>query len=272
MTNLFLNGERRLRSGWWVAIFMAVIAGFLFPLIFLARDQGGDVPVIQQAGVVLVASLFCQLLRRKPVKELLGPLNWQWPRQLMVGALLGVGLMAGPALVLGAMGAVSWGFNGDGLAAIGPMLGVLAAAAVAEELMFRGFVFQRLIDGITAWPAQLVVGAFFVLTHSDALRSIGDLGYLAGLNIFLASILFGLAFLRTRSLAMPLGMHFSANAIQGPVLGFGVSGSDQAGLLIKTSHGVPDWLTGGDFGLEASLPGICFLIALIGVMWVWPRS
>ncbi len=269
ITNLFLNHQRVLRSGWWIAIFMAVMAGLLLPLIFMARDGGGDVPVYQQAGVILLASLVCQMLRRKPIGELLGRLDLLWPRQLMVGAVLGAGLMAVPALVFGVLGVVSWRFNADGLSAIGPVLAVLAAAAVTEELMFRGFVFQRLIDGIGAWPAQIAVGAFFVLTHSEALKGIGDLGFLAGANIFLASILFGLAFLRTRSLAMPLGLHFAANAMQGPVLGFGVSGSDEPGLLTVVSHGGPDWLTGGAFGLEASVPGIVCVIAMIGVVWTW---
>jgi membrane protease YdiL (CAAX protease family) len=87
---------------------------------------------------------------------------------------------------------------------------------------------------------------------------------MASINIFLASILFGLAFIQTKSLAMPLGLHFMANFVQGGVLGFGVSGAEQSGLLIPVFSEAPVWLTGGRFGLEASLPGlICILIALL---------
>jgi membrane protease YdiL (CAAX protease family) len=90
--------------------------------------------------------------------------------------------------------------------------------------------------------------------------------YLAGANVFLASILFGLAYVRTRSLAMPLGLHLAANLAQGPVLGFGVSGTEGASLLVPSISGAPDWLYGGKFGLEASLPGLACLVALLVIL------
>ena len=92
----------------------------------------------------------------------------------------------------------------------------------------------------------------------------GSVKVVAGINIFLASVLFGLAFIRTKSLAMPLGLHWMANWVQGGVLGFGVSGSEQSGLLIPLFGDAPVWLTGGQFGLEASLPSlICVVITLL---------
>jgi uncharacterized protein len=265
----FLNAQRRLRSGWWIAIFLVVLAGLLFPLMLNAREDGAGVPIYQQALVVLTASLLCQGLRRKGFADLVGALDWRWPHQLLLGAMGGGALMLLPALVLGATGAVSWQINAEWAAAIGPTLALIAAAAVTEELLFRGFLFQRLIDGLGAWPAQLVIAALFTLTHSDALRDQGTLGYLAGANIFLASIMFGIAYLRTRSLAMPLGLHFAANAVQGPILGFGVSGGEQSGLLTPLFHGAPDWATGGTFGLEASVLGLACVIVLTYVLWRW---
>jgi hypothetical protein len=63
---------------------------------------------------------------------------------------------------------------------------------------------------------------------------------------------------------MPLGLHFMANLIQGGVLGFGVSGTEQTGLLKPVFSEVPVWLTGGQFGLEASVPGlICVMIIFV---------
>ena len=172
--------------------------------------------------------------------------------------------MLAPAFILFAMGTITWTTTATTIQTITPILTLLAAAAATEELLFRGFLFQRLIEGIGIWPAQLAIAALFVLTHSDALREIGPLAYLAGANIFLASILFGLAYVRTQSLAMPLGLHFAANVVQGPILGFGVSGDEQPGLLAPTFDSASDWLTGGAFGLEASVPGImCVLVLLV---------
>lgn len=54
---------------------------------------------------------------------------------------------------------------------------------------------------------------------------------------------------------MPIGIHFAANWVQGTLLGFGVSGNEDPGLLHPVFNSAPAWLTGGQFGLEAVYPG-----------------
>jgi hypothetical protein len=107
-----------------------------------------------------------------------------------------------------------------------------------------------------------------MLTHLDNPGMTGDGKVLAGINIFLASILFGLAYIRTQSLAMPIGLHFTANLMQGGVLGFGVSGTDQSGLLKPIFAGVPEWLTGGQIGLEASILGLLFVVITLTLFYI----
>jgi membrane protease YdiL (CAAX protease family) len=266
-----LNRERRLHSGWWIAIFFAVLAALLVPLILFARDEAGEVSIAVQALAVLIASLICQALRRRPIGELIGKLNWRWPRDVLAGGLLGAVLMAAPALLLVVIGAVSFSPGSNGFAPLGQGALLFVGVAAVEELTFRGFVFQRLLDGVGVWPAQIIVAFFFVLTHSSALQAAGPIGYLAAANICLASLMFGLAFIRTRSLAMPFGLHFAANFVQGSVLGFGVSGGEEQGALNPVLQG-PTWLTGGDFGLEASVPGLICVILMIVILLRWPRT
>ncbi len=268
MPHLFLNARRKLYNGWWIVLYFVVLTSLLLPLILIAQSNNSGVPFYQQLLVVLAASLICQALRRKPLSDLCGALDWRWPRHLLWGLLGGAALMLAPALLLGAVGAVSWRIDASWTTALAT-LAPIAAAAATEELLFRGFLFQRLIDGVGAWPAQLIIAALFTLTHSDALSEVGTLGYLAALNIFLASIMFGLAYLRTRSLAAPLGLHFAANVVQGPILGFGVSGSEDASVLTARLHDAPAWLTGGAFGLEASAPGLACVVVLTGLLWRW---
>ncbi len=267
--NPVINPRGKLRNGWWIALFFLALAALLLPLILTSRASDTGVPLWQQATIVLATSLICQAARRKPMAEMLGAFDWKWPRQLAMGLVLGAALMAIPAAFLAAGHWVTWRVNADWTEAIGATLLVLAAAAVTEELLFRGFLFQRLIDGLGAWPAQLLIAALFALTHSDALSELAPLAYLAGANIFVASILFGLAYLRTRSLALPIGLHFAANVMQGPILGFGVSGNDASGLLTATTQDAPPWLTGGAFGLEASGPGFVCVLAMTALLWWW---
>lgn len=267
MINPFINPRNRLRNGWWVAIFFIVLAALLFPLILLSGQQAG-VPLWAQAVIILFATVICQTLRRKPLAEVTGALSTTWLIQLALGAAIGALLMLAPALVLFVMGAARFTMSEQGASALLPAAMLMATVAIAEELLFRGFIFQRLVDGLGQWWAQLIIGGLFVLTHSTALEGAGALGYLAGVNIFIASLMFGFAFIKTRSLAMPIGIHFAANFVQGGVLGFGVSGNEEQGLFTPTLTG-PDWFTGAAFGLEASLPGLVCVAAIAFALWRW---
>lgn len=268
MLNVLKNPAGNLRNGWWVAIFFILLAALLFPLILISTSTGGDVPIWAQALIILIATVICQTLRRKPLTEVTGALDKAWLIQLGLGLAIGALLMLAPALVLFATGAARWTVSAQGASALFSAASLMAAVAIAEELLFRGFIFQRLIDGLGQWWAQLIIGGLFVLTHSTALEGAGEIRYLAGLNIFIASLMFGLAFIKTRSLAMPIGIHFAANFVQGGVLGFGVSGNDEQGFLNPVLSG-PDWLTGGAFGLEASVPGLICVIAITAALWRW---
>lgn len=262
--NPFLNTERQLRHGWWILIFFLMLAAFLVPALITAQQNDIEVPIGAQAIILALATFICQLLRRKPLAEVLGTFNVRWFKELFMGGLIGSALMLIPALFLGIFGWVTWRWNPTGFSVLVPSLLLAAGVAVAEELLFRGFVFQRLISGLGVWIAQLITAAFFLLTHLNNPGMTGGVKGMASINIFLASIIFGLVFIRTRSLAMPLGLHLMANWVQGGILGFGVSGTEQLGLLKPLFGEAPAWLTGGQFGLEASLPGlICVVITLL---------
>lgn len=266
LSAIFLNRERKLRNGWWMAVFMAGLALLLFPALLIGPRMGHDLTMADQAVIILAATWACQVLRRRPLTEVTGRLNLRWLKELGLGGVIGAVLMLVPALFLLAGGWVSLQPGSIDLTAVGTGLLLMAGVAVAEELLFRGVLFQRLIDGLGAWPAQLLIAGLFMLTHMGNPGMEGTTRFLAGANIFLASMLFGLVFLRTRSLAMPIGLHFMANVTQGVVLGFGVSGATGTGILTPRFNNAATWLTGGDFGLEASAPGlVCVVIAIVVV-------
>jgi hypothetical protein len=267
---LFKNPQGKLRNGWWIASFFLLLAVGLFPLLLLSQSHGVALEPWMQALLVLAVSLLCQRLYGRPQAQLFGALNRQWLQQLLLGLLLGAGLMAVPALLLTLFGQISWQWQGLTGAALSAALLLFVGVAVTEELTFRGFMFQRLIDGVGSATAQLLMAAYFVLNHAAALKQGDSWNYLALANIFIASLMFGLAYLRTKSLALPIGLHLMADFTQGTVLGFGVSGSAEQGLFNPVlAAGSPDWLTGGSFGLEASLPGLVAVTALCWGLWRW---
>lgn len=245
----------RLKQGFWAAAFLGLLATMLAPLLIWSQAEGHEISIAEQVMLILIATWICQRFRRQPLSEAVGRADVQSLRQLASGLLLGGALMIVPALVLAGVGAVSWSVQPVSPTAIGSAVVAMAAVAVAEELLFRGFLFQRLVGALGAWAAQLVIAGLFLLTHLGNPGMVGTAKILASANIFLASILFGLAFLRTGGLAMPIGIHFAANLVQGVVLGMAVSGNAEASLLAPSFAGAA-WLTGGSFGLEGSLPGL----------------
>ena len=251
----------RLGEGAWAAGFLALLAALLAPLLIWSQANGHEVSVAEQAALILAATWLCQRLRKRPLSETVGKPGAASVRQFLAGLLLGAILMLAPAALLALAGAIRWAVHPSSGELVLSAIIAMLAVAVAEELLFRGFLFQRLLGAIGLWPAQLVVAALFLLTHIGNPGMAGSARLIAGANIFAASLLFGFAFLRTRSLAMPIGIHWAANLVQGPVLGLGVSGNATASILAPEQVSSESWLTGGAFGLEASVPGVIIIVA-----------
>ena len=87
------------------------------------------------------------------------------------------------------------------------------------------------------------------------------------LNTVLIGVVLSVAYLRTRALWLPWGLHFAWNATLGLVFGLPVSGIRLFNVVVHTTASGPQWLTGGTYGLEASLPGVS--VVLVGLVVVW---
>lgn len=266
---IFLNSDRKIKNIWWVVVFFLILSSFLFPLIILADHFSFEITMVHQVVIISVASIICQLLRRKLITDLTGKINFIWLKELFIGLIIGAVLMVLPVLLLTIFGYIHWQVNTFSYSTILSGFSIFLLVAIAEELLFRGFMFQRLIQAFGKWPAQLIVASLFLLTHINNPGMTGTVKILASINIFIASIMFGIAFIKTKSLAMPLGLHFMANFMQGTFLGFGVSGDKDPSLLTPVFDNVPIWFSGGDFGIEASIGGLFFVILITISLFYW---
>ncbi len=200
--------------------------------------------------------------------------NRRFWKELGWGFAGGAGLMLVTGLLLLALGGVRFAWNSGGrLGGLAFGLLLFALVAVGEELLFRGYPFQIIEKASKPWIAQLIMGLLFVFVHlgNPGIRQASvALQAVTLINLILAAILLGLAFLKTRSLALPIGIHWSWNWTQGNVLGFGVSGTDEVkGLLQPSLSPWPDYLTGEQVGLEGSL--FCTLICVMAILFLWKR-
>lgn len=266
LRKLVWNPNGHLRNGWWVLLFYVLLGIAVFALVMGSGEN--KVPELWQLGAVVLITAVIQWLRRRPFFEVTGRIDGLWLRQFALGAALGLALWGVTTAVLLTGGWTTIARGADPLIVVASLL-PLVSAAVLEEMIFRGVVFQRIRDGLGPVLALLLTSVHFVLVHMNNPAMTGTIRIIAMLNIFVASLAFGLAYLRTGSLALPIGLHVFANVVQGPVLGFGVSGTQTPHMLTQHLTG-PEWLTGGAFGLEASVPGTIGIALVAWLIWKGP--
>lgn len=278
MKQIIRDRHGSLRNGWWILAFLALFLASqpVYRVLSKAMQAHGfDGPWLSPLPVVflLLVTWACVRLRRQPLAAVGLRLNRTWAREALLGAVLGTALILLVTGLIVASGGVRFSLDpARSLGALAMGAWVFAWVALLEELLFRGFVFQRLVDGIGAWPALLAMALLFALGHWGNPGMDGATLAWASIDTALGAVLFGLAYLRTRQLALPIGMHFGWNWAQGALLGFDVSGLDQAGWLLPELLGKPQWLTGGAFGPEASIFAVLVDTAAIVLMWRWKGS
>ena len=141
------------------------------------------------------------------------------------------------------------------------MVAVFIPAVIHEELLFRGYVFQKLRQWNRVFGIALVAAIFAALHLGNAAVS-----YLGTLNIFLGGLLLGLAYERHLRLWFPIGLHLAWNVMTGPVLGHEVSGYESMRTLLVERGEGPTWATGGDFGIEGSIWMTAVELLAIGIL------
>lgn len=133
--------------------------------------------------------------------------------------------------------------------------------AVTEEVMLRGFVLGRMLaGGMNRFVALFLSSALFSAMHLFN----PNFALLPFVNILLAGCLLGASFLYTRNLCFPIALHWFWNWMQGPVLGYEVSGMNSGESLLTLRLTGSDLLTGGSFGFEGSL--LCTVLLVVGTL------
>lgn len=166
--------------------------------------------------------------------------------EFLFGSLFGAALIASCALLV-VLSTDVHHRRGAGFPWVEGML-LYLPAAVHEELLFRGYAFQKL----RRWNrvvALLFVALLFAALHMNNTA----VSWIGLTNIFLGGVLLGLAYERFERLWFPIGLHLAWNVMSGPILGHEVSGYDSMATVFVERGGGPWWLTGGEFGIEGSV-------------------
>jgi membrane protease YdiL (CAAX protease family) len=263
----FLNDDLELAPPWrflaytiaYVLLFVAssAVASSLIPgPVDFGTPRGlalGTLTFLPPA--VLAFAFMLRFADRRPVAAFGITPHEGWGRDVARGLAIAAGmagLYAGAAGLTGGLGA---GLTPSSAADILLTVGLLAVAAWTEELVYRGYPLQALMQAAGEWPGLITMSAIFGLGH----HLNPNATWLGTTNTFLAGILLSIAYLRTRSLWLPWGIHIGWNLATGVLLGLPVSGVEIASLLRVRIRGA-EWLTGGAFGPEG---GILATVAII---------
>ncbi|WP_306590722.1 type II CAAX prenyl endopeptidase Rce1 family protein [Geothrix sp. 21YS21S-4] len=276
MGSPFIDDAGRVRNGWKILGFVALmnLLGFLAWLLGQAIPsawKGVLSPRWIDAVVALAATWVCLRVEDEPLRAIGLERGRAFLKDFVAGVLLGAAIIGIAACAVRLLGGFHWVRTPRvGPAALLSGIWLYLAVAWAEELLFRGYPFQRAARGLGFPAAQAAFALAFAAAHWNNPGMSGATRIWATLTIALAALLLGLAWRRTGSLALPIGLHLGWNWMQGPLLGFGVSGtSDGAGWWTPVFHGRPQWLTGGEFGLEASAACALACAAAILGLWRW---
>lgn len=256
---------------------LAALVGFYVAVALIALPLGYITPAAWKSGPfgigfqtlpIVVAALFVSHLmvrRRLATWQMMG---WRGRgrdlKAFGLGAGLGVAMALLALLVAIGPGGARLSLSGEPLTAYLPAAAAvvigLAVAALAEELLFRGYPLARLARPIGRLGASVVLAALFAAVHlanPEATR-------FGLINIGLASLVLSAAFFTPGGLPAAWGLHLGWNAGLG-LVDAPVSGIELLLPTLEFHTGGPTWLTGGAFGPEG---GMAATVAM-GLALIW---
>ena len=257
---------RRILLHWVVRL---LLTWFGFGLLTWASIAGLEALSVEIGPIVSVGALaVCALLtvfavkrlieRRKPAAIGLNLRRFviDWLKGAGVGAAY-LGASVGILALLGGYRISGVAFAGQALAG-GLLLHFFVG--VFEETLFRGILFRFLEEGFGSWIALTLTALFFGLSHwgnpNATVWSAAAIALEAGL-------LFGAVYMATRSLWIVMGLHTAWNFLQGTIFGVAVSGNGApTDSLFQPIIQGNLWLTGGAFGIEASVIAVVLGLGL----------
>ena len=225
--------------------------------------QATVIELFMLAGVFAVVAIFRRWVDRDTFRSL-GFEMENIRKESLLGLLSGIIMITAGFLLLLVLHQIAWvGTNPDAANFFFSVV-LFVAVAFTEELFFRGYILGNLISSMNRWVALVVSSLFFTLVHMGN----AHFTVYAFLSILLAGMLLGLPYIFTKSLWMPIALHFSWNFFQGTIYGFSVSGNSEYSLITQSRTSDTIW-NGGEFGFEGSLLAVIFLALAIGGFTVY---
>lgn len=233
-----------------------------------ARHPGVLGYIVLESGMLLAAltsAVIMLRLEHRPFSDLGLSVKKGHARGLWYGLLVAVVLYAigfGLTCLFGDIEVI--GFHFDPMNLLGAFVFFLLVA-LFEEILMRGYILGHLLHTrLNKFLSLFISSALFALLHIFN----PEVAIFPMINLMLAGMMLGASYIYTKNLCFPISLHLFWNWIQGPILGYRVSGNDFMSSMLTLRLPEANAVNGGAFGFEGSL--ICtVLMIVLTIMIVW---
>lgn len=259
-------------AGWTVALFFLITLA-AFPAIETLEDVLPGGPEIAGflancIGAVIALGAYALLVKlgeaRTPSELALKPAVVETTAGLLIGFAMIAAVMG---LLLGLnLYQITW----TGPASAWSGAGLAVQSGVVEEILLRAIMLRLMWRAFGPWAAFIISAAVFGAAH---LANPEATWFAAACIALEAGVMLAAFYALTGRIWVSIGAHAGWNFTMGYLFGAPVSGTDFGPSLATSAarFGFPDWLSGGEFGPEASLPGllVCTAVGLAALWWAW---
>lgn len=183
------------------------------------------------------------------------------PKDIAAGFIVALTLIGGGSLILSSLGYIEFSNIQLDFRSLLLSFFLFILVSLIEETLMRGYILNNLLTSMNKYLALIVSAVIFTLFHSLNF----NLPLIGIINIFIAGILLGSAYIFTKNLWFAISLHLFWNFLQGPVFGYSVSGQKIDSLLtIKTIGN--ESINGGEFGFEGSI--ICTIMTIVSILMI----
>ncbi|MGV8962733.1 MAG: CPBP family intramembrane glutamic endopeptidase [Candidatus Saccharimonadaceae bacterium] len=280
MTEQSLEKESKTSSSIWARIVLIIISYFILAGIF--QFVGGlimNVPItnltalknmsINQllilelcsfTALVIVMFRFRKFIDKKTILSM-GFSFKNRIKDIIAGFIIALFIIGGGSLILYVLDYINFSNTQMDLQTLLLSLFLFIIVSLNEEILFRGYILNNLLTSMNKYLALTISALIFMLMHAFNF----NLSVIAFLNLFLAGLLLGSTYIFTKNLWFPLSLHLFWNFLQGPILGYSISGRKIDSLFSLEFIGA-NYINGGGFGFEGSI--LCSFLTFIFVLLI----
>jgi len=265
-----------IEPGWQRALlifipFLVVLGAFEFlgamvinaPLFYYAEWSSTEklvVTIFGMVGTVLLVLTFLRFVDKEPISSIGIKRHFSRSQLIYSGIFVTLSIGIGFLLLLISGQIQFQAFNFQFIPFLQSFT-LFIIAAFGEEIFVRGYILKNLTQSFSDKTALLLSSLLFCALHLFN----PNIDIISIIDLFLAGIVLGIAYLYSGNLWLPFSIHFFWNFIQSH-LGFMVSGQSIYSLIRIELTKNTIW-NGGAFGFEGSILAIVFELFAIAFLW-----